>query len=86
MDISSFIKENESPYDTSLNNKIENVEKLFKKNIISSQLASFLIAFLIKKEINETIKDNLEHILHLHQNKRDKWFFVNYSKRRTNYI
>lgn len=86
MDIASFIKESESSYDRNLDVKIENVEKLVKENIISSRLGSFLIAFLIKKGVGETIKHNLDHILHSHQNKKDKWFFVNFSKRRTAYI
>ncbi|MBU3978925.1 hypothetical protein KJ980_07035 [Patescibacteria group bacterium] len=86
MDISKFIKDSESPYDNRLETKIENVEKLVRKNVISSQFGKVLMAFLIKKEVSESIKHNLEHILHTHQNKGDRWFFVNFSKKRTCYI
>lgn len=85
MDTLRFIKENESPYENGLEIKMENVEKLVKNKVISSQFGALLIAFLIKKEVSETLKHNLEHILHRH-NQKDKWFFVNYSKMRTNYI
>lgn len=86
MDISKFIKENESPYDNALEEKIENVEKLVKKNFISSRLGAVLMAFLIRREVGETIKHNLEHILHTHKNKGDRWLFVDFNKRRTSYI
>jgi len=85
MNIAKFIQENEFPYDTSLETKIGNVEKLLKKKIISSQFAEVLIKFLLKKEIIDIVKHDIDHIFHNHD-KKDKWFFVNLNKKRTNYI
>ncbi len=85
MDISKFIKNKQSDYDNDLEIKIENVEKLVKKSVISPQFGTFLMTFLIRKEVGEIIKHNLEHILRNH-NQKDQWLFINYSKRRTTYI
>lgn len=85
MDISKFIKENNSPYSDTLNTQIEKVEELVKNNIISPKLASSIIYYLVRKDVSKLIKNNLENILYT-KGKRDQWFVLNYSHKHTNYI
>ena len=63
MDISKFIKNNNSKYDDELEMKIGKVGKLVEKNIISIEFGAFLMEFLIKKEVGDTVKNNIESIL-----------------------
>lgn len=86
MDFSKFIKENDSPYyDTSLDQKLEKVEKLVKKRVVSPNFGTALMEFLIRNEVSEILRHNMKHIIHKHDMK-DRWFFVDYSKKRTSYI
>lgn len=84
MNISKFIKENNNPYIDNLDTQIERVEQLVENNTISPRLGKFVINYLIRRNVSNIVKHNLEDMLQIKYN--DKLLLFNYNRKLTHYI